>query len=148
MKAMARPPSNDRPSLAHEWASFRLFYRLLLAIVAVFLCSGAASPAAAATTVVAATIEVAASDGAANIDSTPEPAHHWRDGGSRPVEPKACEIDLDDDDDPLCDVLHDLAPTFQCLPSPREPTRFTRGELSIDTSRFAAGLGLPRGPPV
>jgi hypothetical protein len=48
--------------------------------------------------------------------------------------------------------LHDVPDVatlgFQCVADARQPRRLLRGELTIDTSRFAAGTGLPRGPPI
>jgi hypothetical protein len=137
-----RGPKNRMPEM------LRLLLRFALAIVTVIVCAGIARPAGgSASLLVAAAIDMAAPD-SAGAEQAREPSHHWRDGASSTVvDLKAVESDVDDDDDPLWHVPDDPALAFRYVPAPRRPDRAARGELPIDTSRFAAGTCLPRGPP-
>ncbi|MBX3231427.1 MAG: hypothetical protein KIT84_10815 [Labilithrix sp.] len=77
-------------------------------------------------------------------------SHAWGNDEKVAVDLKAIEVDLDDDDDdddPLWHVVGH-APAFRWAPGAPRPAAAERGALPIDTSRFVAGIGLPRGPPV
>lgn len=78
-----------------------------------------------------------------------ESSHHWRQGEPRAaIENDAVEADLDDDDgDTRSHVSGDAAMALRASGSPRESGRALRTDAEIDTSRFASGTGLPRGPP-
>jgi hypothetical protein len=122
---------------------FGRLLRVALAIVTVILCACIASPRQRA-----ASFLVAAIDAPAQGQRASERSHHWKYGDSRRVaELAAVEVDLEDDDDPLCDVADEAAPAYRCVPAPHRSDRVARADLPRDTSRFAAGTGLPRGPP-
>ncbi len=123
---------------------------LAMALVGLGLTStGLASAGRATTGLLAASIGTAAPESAdtEGAATTPASSHHWGGGAARPDgDLKAVEIDIDEDD-PLCEAAHGPPPAFRCVPLPGKPDRASRGELQNDTSRFAAGTGLPRGPP-
>lgn len=75
-------------------------------------------------------------------------AQHWDalDDAVQIVEMKV--VESDDDKDPRCDVTEGVALSFRTVPVPSKPERVLRGGLPSDPSCFAAGTGLPRGPPV
>ncbi|HVH41658.1 MAG TPA: hypothetical protein VM925_04925 [Labilithrix sp.] len=128
----------------------RLLCRVALATVIVIVCAIIARPGGGSASLLAVAVAAAPSV-SANAEHAPE-ARHWRDGHSRTVvDLKAVEADVDDDDDddddPLCHVRDHLVAAFRYVPAPRQTDRALRGELQIDTSRFAAGTCLPRGPP-
>ena len=62
---------------------------------------------------------------------------------------KTVETDLDGDDDDDVSFHHgNLAvPAWRATSPPARTRASQRGEIQVDTSRFAAGTGLPRGPP-
>jgi hypothetical protein len=139
--------------------TLRLIHRLALTIATVVICALFASPGAARATAIdvagaSASLLAAAADvpmsGRANAEQASKSSHHWHDRSSRPsADFKAVEVDGDDDDDedPQCELIGGASVAFRCLPAPRRPDGALRGELQLDTSRFAAGTGLPRGPP-
>lgn len=155
---MVKAPSNDR-SLAQRGPftrangeldrvakMLRLFRRLAVAIATLLVCAGIAGPPRG---LLAATIDVVAAPDSANAEHR-DASHHWHDGSSRPVEDlEAVEADVDDndDDDWRWDARDEVSVAFRWLPPEHQPDRSWRGELQIDASRFAAGTGLPRGPP-
>jgi hypothetical protein len=126
--------------------TLRLLQRLAIALVTMVVCAGVPSLARTSASLLVRTVELTAPDSADERGaSAPKPAHHLRDGTSRP-ELQALEPDLDDEDPP-CDVLDEPALAFERVPAAPESDCAWRGELPSDTSRFAAGTGLPRGPP-
>jgi hypothetical protein len=137
----------------------RRLHRLAIAIVALIVCAGIAVSGRGSARLIAAAFDAApAFDAAARDIASAERdgrgsdrLHPWQDHPARrDVDLKAVESDDDEDgdgDDALCDVTHDAARSLFCLPVPPKPDRASRGEVPIDTSRFAATPGLPRGPP-
>lgn len=127
----------------------RLLHGLALAIVAM-VAIGVASPGRSGGTFSA---EAAASDGPngsrwAVASEQVQRSHRWRDGAPRAVADfKAIEFD-DDDADTLCDLLDDPTVAVKDPCFSRGSGRARRAHAQIDPSRFAAGTGLPRGPPV
>lgn len=119
----------------------RVLYRFL-SLATLLACAGMLLPTGGSTRVLAVVQEVVAT---ASTESA------WQAGDEetgvsfdmRPVE----SDDDDDDDDPFCDVADGAALAFRWVPTPRRPEQAPRTEVSGDTSRFAAGTGLPRGPP-
>jgi hypothetical protein len=132
--------------------SLRLLRRVVLAIVTVIVCAVIASPAGRSASLLAGAFDVAAEADSGNAVRgvlASEPLQYWQDDhGTRGTDLKAVEFDGDDEDDPLCHVPDNAALSFRCVPAPPKPAHALRAELQIDTSRFAAGPGLPRGPPV
>jgi hypothetical protein len=128
-------------------AMLRLLQWLAIAI-ATLVCADIARPGHGIASLGPA-IEVAASDVANAVQraSAPQRSHYWRDGAARPV--LALEV-LDSDidgGDALYDVADGAATGFKGVSFPRESGRALRCQPRIDTSRFAIGTGLPRGPP-
>lgn len=91
--------------------------------------------------------------------SAPQPSQQqWRVGEEpADVDCDAVEAERDDDDrddddfgdeDNRSHALADLAIMVRGAGAPRCPGRALRSEPQTDTSRFACGIGLPRGPPV
>lgn len=77
-------------------------------------------------------------------------SHHWLAGTVRPVVGlEAVKEDLEDldDGDSLFDAVDGASVVVESVPFPREPGRALRCQPRVDTSRFAVGTGLPRGPP-
>ncbi|MDF2691696.1 MAG: hypothetical protein K0S65_79 [Labilithrix sp.] len=168
MKLMTEAPSADT-SLAYDGSSvrgarrrggtakpavselLRLIHRLALAIVTIVVCAVIASPGRGSVSLLAGALDVTAAD-CANAGRgvlTSEPLQYCQgDHGERGTDLKAVEFDGDDEDDPLWHVAENAALSFRRVPAPPKPNQVLRGELQIDTSRFAAGTGLPRGPPV
>ena len=127
----------------------RLLLRLTIAIATVIACAGVARPERGSASLLASTVRVVAAAGAsAERSGAPsESLHRWHEGAGHPLaDLEAIEAD-DDDDDSLRDVLGVAALSFRCVPIPFEADRDPGGEVAVDTSRFAAGTGLPRGPP-
>jgi hypothetical protein len=175
MKLMTGAPSGDT-SLAHEGPSagvtrqhravaerrggidgpkrrvpelLRLLRRLAFAIVTVAVCALIACPGQGSASLAAA-VDVAEGASASAVRGVlaSEPLQYWQDDhGTRRADLKAVESD-GDEDDPLCHVPVNAALSFRCQPVPPKPACALRCELQVDTSRFAAGPGLPRGPPV
>ena len=79
----------------------------------------------------------------------PEPSRYWRAPRSlAALVLDAVELDDELDDEPLAAVDDETtAARARCEPHPAA-SRPPRAERARDTSRFAAGTGLPRGPPV
>jgi hypothetical protein len=132
-------------------APLRFLLRLALAVVTVVIFAVTASHGRASVSVVVSAVHVAAAEraDAASGALPDQPSHRWQDRvPRRPLSDlKAVELE-DDDDDPLRGVSDVAAQSFCCVPDPRNPGHaFPRGELQVDTSRFAACTGLPRGPP-
>ena len=77
------------------------------------------------------------------------PSSRFRDPLPRIADLKAVETDTDDDDDkdPRWAAADDRGPGGRCLALPSHGEHGVDGELPHDPSRFAAGRGLPRGPP-
>ncbi len=127
------------------------FVHLALAIATVIVCAGIALPGRASASFVAATFVTASeTESAARGLPASEPLRHWQACEDGPaVDFKAVESDCEDDgqQDRHCDVPESLALSFGYVPGPSGPDAAWRGELGIDPSRFAAGSGLPRGPP-
>lgn len=142
-------------SRAREGTSTRLaaagrhaLRRLVATIVAFLVCAGIASAGFVSAGLLAATFEAAPSAGA-TVDrgDVSDPSQHWDEGVAQPVvELKAVEAD-GDEKDPACEGP-EPGPSFRCVLVPRSPARPVLGEVVRDPSCFAAGTGLPRGPPV
>lgn len=132
-------------------ATLRLLHRLVIAIIAIVVCGGVAGAVRGSANLLGAAIDAVTPPPAQTerAGRTPDPAHDCRDRAAcRRLDLKAVESDFDDDDDDApCDAADGAPLAFRCVPSPRGAARVGRGELSIDTSRFARGPGLPRGPP-
>ena len=135
-----------------------LLLRLVIAVATVIASAGVASFERGSTSLVVTTFHVvtAASAGSVSIPSpwgsepdaaSSEPSHRWHESTEPVADLEAIEAD-DDEDDPLRDVLGIAALPLECVPIRREVDRDPGNELPSDTSRFAAGTGLPRGPPV
>jgi hypothetical protein len=125
--------------------------RLALAVAALVVCAGVAAPSRAAAGFVApAAVKLVACESAGREVMRASRLHPQDDAARRAIDLNAVELDDDDDDtdgdDPLCAVSEGALP-FPSVPLPRNPGRAVRSELPTDTSRFAAGPGLPRGPP-
>lgn len=132
----------------HVPAVLRLLRLLTLALVTIVVAGIASPPRDTAS--LAGSIAVAAHDSANAVQRAlaPQPAHHRRPPVTQPVAGlEAEEADLDDDRDALYEVADDRAATFKGVWLARKPGRGLRVDPQIDTSRFAAGTGLPRGPP-
>ena len=130
-------------------AALRFLLRLAVAIGAVIACAGIATPQRGSARLVATTFHVvAAASSSADRGVPPSGAlHRWHEGAAySECDLEAIESD-DDKHDPLRDVLAVAGQPFRCGPTLCEPDRDPGGALSVDTSRFAAGTGLPRGPP-
>lgn len=128
--------------------ALRLVQRLALALLTILVCASSPRPIRASLQIVAAAVELASPDGAAADDVAPESSHRLLDDRGRPdVDLDALEADLDDDDDRVGHDANPVSLTFRAAPPPRQPGRARRGDGESDTSRFAAGTGLPRGPP-
>lgn len=124
----------------------RLLHILALAVVTL-VCAGITSPARSIANP-AAPIDVAASDGsnAARAGLARQPAHLWH-GARRVFDVKVAEAEIEDDDrHPLSDTSEDPAVPVRGS-FPRNTGRASRSAPQSDTSRFAIGTGLPRGPP-
>lgn len=87
--------------------------------------------------------------------SAVQASQQWRAGDDpADIDRDAIEAERDDDNNDDDDVDargHAIAAAFGSLRgrgSPRCPGRALRSEPPTDTSRFACGIGLPRGPPV
>ena len=130
-------------------AMLRFLLRLTIAIATVLACAGIARPERGSASLLATTVHVVAAAGS-SAERCVAPSgslHRWHEGAGHPLaDLEAIELD-DDEDDSLRDVLGVAALSFGCVPIPREANRDPVGELPVDTSRFAAGTGLPRGPP-
>ena len=126
----------------------RLLHLLTLAILTI-VGAGIASPARGTTTL-AGPVAVAPGDSvhAAKRALAPQPSHQRRHHVTHPAaDLDALEADLDDDRDVLPDAAADRTATFTGVWLPRRPSRGLRVDPQTDTSRFASGTGLPRGPP-
>lgn len=133
--------------------TLRTLMRMALAIVVVLFCAGLASTArvlAATADAVAVVAEVTAT---ANLDD--EASSSRSPSVNNPASTRAedlgaadTDLDDDDDDDSLNAVSHLSSLAFRVVPAPGGPSHAIRSEGESDTSRFAAGTGLPRGPPV
>lgn len=128
----------------------RRLQRVLLAVVAVLVCVSVTGPFRGLASVRASIARASDSAnecwvGAASSDGS----HRCADVAPQPgVDLEAIESDLDEeDDDALVDVADETAADFVCAPLPGR-VRPTRIETTVDTSRFARGPGLARGPPV
>jgi hypothetical protein len=121
---------------------------LALAIVAI-VCAGLAGPAPHIAKL-APSIEVTARDESASVvrrPSAPRWSHYWQAGAVRPVvDLEALASDIDDGD-VLYGVADGVSAGFESVSFPREPAGTLRCQPRVDTSRFALGTGLPRGPP-
>lgn len=124
----------------------RPWLRLVLALATIFVAGIVSSGAASGATVSAIIQDVATT---CSDHAAPARSIHLRERRSRPssclsaVDP---EID-DDDDDTVGHGAHHAPPASRSVPAPSEPDHTTRAERGVDTSRFAAGIGHPRGPP-
>jgi len=131
--------------------TLRTLMRIALAIVAVLFCAGLASTArvlGARADTVAVVVQVTVTP-SIDDDASSSRSPFVRTPSSTPAEEvAAADTDLDDDDDTLSAVSHLSSLAFRAVPSPGGRSRAIRSEGEIDTSRFAAGTGLPRGPPV
>lgn len=129
-------------------AMVRMFHLLAFAILTI-VCAGVMSSGRSIATLVA-SIDVVVSDGAnaARWGSAQASPREWCDCAAHPVDDlQAMESDIDDGDDSLCAAADEAAVAASRLAFPRTPGRSLRSEAQIDTSRFAIGTGLPRGPP-
>ncbi len=142
----AKPPrSRLRNMFARlQWIAF--------ALLTIFVCASAtdsarrASPAlvhGVVATVGQVTLEKA------NVERT-ETSRQWRAGAAQhEVDFDVVECDDDERDDDRTSRAQ-AAPSFALIrrEAAHEASRSWHAELGADTSRFAAGTGLPRGPPV
>lgn len=132
--------------------TLRSLMRIALAIVAVLFCAGLASTSrmlAASADLVAVVAEVA--DAAGDDDVALSESSSVHTPSSAPDEERSnvdTDVDDDDDDDSLSAVSHLSTLAFRVLPLPSTPSHAHLRAHDIDTSRFASGTGLPRGPPV
>lgn len=128
-------------------ALLRLLQRLVLAVVAIVVCASITSVVRRAA--VAGRVDTAVRAQHRRAASAPESTQEWRADDVRGfVDLQALEEDdLDEEDAPFA-FADDPADHADRTPLPRRPAWSGRGEASNDTSRFAAGTGLPRGPPV
>lgn len=79
----------------------------------------------------------------------PEPSRFWRAPHPAPeLDLDALETDDELDEDPVAHVTGHAESVKPRLAPAREGARVPRAAPDRDTSRFAAGTGLPRGPPV
>jgi hypothetical protein len=126
-------------------AIVRLLRLLALAVLTVIASLGMTSPGWTLATALASPSSVTA--GAARFAPARAASDDAQHGVVRAiVEPNSEESDLDDEDSPLFEFDARLA--FSCAVPPRRSDITSRGEPPIDTSRFASGAVLPRGPPV
>lgn len=125
-------------------AMLGLVKRLALVALTFVVTAYFASPAPLALVFDAVT-GASAERGVSSFDS-----RHWQeaDDASQIVELKVVESDGDDDKDPGRDVAEGAELAFRLISVPSKPDRVLRGEIQVDPSCFAAGTGLPRGPPV
>lgn len=121
----------------------RALYRLLT-LAALLVGAGVVLPTGGSTYVLATVREVAAVEGASTESSWQTPDD---ESGEAPDLRVVESDDDDDDDDPFCDIADGSALAFRVVPSPPRPERARHRGISVDTSRYAAGTGLPRGPP-
>lgn len=130
-------------------ASLRFLLRLTIALVTLLVCActasdGARSPGFLGTAVDVVAAKIASAERGVQAGSS----HHWHDRVPHGAEADL-EAEADDDDDDLRDGSDLVALSFRPVPAPRERARtFWRREHQVDPTRFAAGTGLPRGPPV
>jgi hypothetical protein len=138
-------------------ASLRRYYGILLAFVTLVCASLAGVPQQAASARTGSTLDavdaVLDSTGAVQWALASGSSHHLR-GGADPsdVDLEGIESDSDDNDDDDGDPRHHVADhgaaAVDGIVFPRRPGRAWSREPERDTSRFASGIGLPRGPPV
>lgn len=120
-----------------------------LALFTLLVCAGLVGPhrAVRAVTPVGFAFAPLASDHDVRCASTPEPARSWAEDSDGPGLDVG-DVELDDDEG---DARHDFAGApcvaVRGLPDLAGGRRPARGEPRFDTSRFAMGTGLPRGPP-
>lgn len=126
-------------------ALLRLLQRLVLAVIAIIVCASITSVVRRA----AAPGRVDTAVRAQHRRATPDATQEWPADEARGlVDLQALEEDdLDEEDAPFA-FADDAPDHLDRAPLPRRPAWTGRGEASNDTSRFAAGTGLPRGPPV
>jgi len=127
----------------------RLLQRLVLAIVTIVLCASVTS--VVRRVAIAGRIDAATAEAhyvARCAAPVPDQSQEWQGADERVADLKAVESELDEEDRDVSDVTDDTTPAMSRLLVPRKTHRVSRGEAEIDTSRFAAGTGLPRGPPV
>lgn len=126
--------------------------RLALAVVLLVVCGTTARGAPAARPQPGIGPAMAAVDLALRHHTTaarPEPSRFWRAPHPAPaLDLDALETDDELDEDPVAHVHGFAESTKPCLAPERDATRVLRAAPERDTSRFAAGTGLPRGPPV
>lgn len=129
----------------------RVIQRLVLAIVTVLAFSGVAGPGHETRSVLFDTVGVVGKG--VDRGATPEtarrrPTRTWQDGAThRAADLKAIEESDVNDKDPLGDVPFHAALAFEIDLTPGAGGSHLRAELLHDTSQFATGIGLPRGPP-
>ncbi len=153
-RADRRSALGARGSRRRAALPLRFLLRVAMAIATLVVFGGIAGRTAGAS-LVAAAYQVAACESVESGTSSSQASqasHHWKDRTPRRPAPdlKAVELDddSDDDDDSARDGTELAALSFRCALDRCAPRRaLRRGELQVDTSRFAAGIGLPRGPP-
>jgi hypothetical protein len=129
-----------------------LLHRLGMAMASVIVGVAIALAGGGGARLVAAACETAARSIASAEQGVrqSERSCHWQDAPARRVaDVEAVEPDGDEDDDGderLSDVSHGV-PSLPGVPVAGNPDRAFRGEVGIDTSRFASSPRLPRGPP-
>lgn len=129
-----------------HFATLRWLSRLTRMLVTFIVIAGISGLSTGSARLVAAAIDMMAM---ASPNAVRARAAHCLDGASRAVvELKTFESDTDDDDDPMCGFVDGVALDLRCAPPPSESSRDRHAGESMDPSRFAAGRGLPRGPPV
>ena len=131
----------------------RSLMRLALAIAAVLVGAGIAGPSrlvGSAEAIVAGVVEATARASADSelIVQAGASVDHRSSAPAEDVGAADTDLDDDDDDDSLNAVSHLSSLAFRVVPAPGGPSHAIRSEGESDTSRFAAGTGLPRGPPV
>lgn len=127
----------------------RLLQRLVLAIVTIVLCASVTS--VVRRVAVAGAIDAAVADAhvaARCAAPAPDQSQEWQDADDRVADLKAVESEFDEEDRDVSDVADEAPQALSRIVASPETDRVSRGEAQFDTSRFAVGTGLPRGPPV
>ena len=124
----------------------RRLLQWLAVVLVTLVCAGFASPGQRITAL-GASLEVSPPEAATTTQRPPrrQMSHHWLAGTVR-LNLETVKEDLDDGD-ALFDAVDGAAVGFESVSFPREAGRALRCQPRVDTSRFAVGTGLPRGPP-
>jgi hypothetical protein len=157
--SFARARGHEGPSgkKSRARAMLLVLHRLVIAALAVIIAAGIAIPGWGSARLIAAAFDATTRDTAGDERDLRESerVQWWQDDAAHAeVDQTVIESDGDEDGDEdgdgsdlPCDLAGGAARSLHCVPFPPKPGRALRGELPIDTSRFAAGTRLPRGPP-